>query len=582
MYGPDLSGKRVAIYARYSSSNQREASIEDQVRRCTEFIERNGGTVRDDLVFFDKAVSGASLERPGFEQMMGQVSARPLRVDVIVSEDLSRITRDFADGATIFKRLQYLGVPLISVADGINTSTPNAKMTFAMTSLMGDMYIEGLRDKTLRGLEGRALAGLSTGGLPIGYRSEPVTDPLNRVIGHRIVIDEAAAATVRRIFELYTGGLSHEAIARTLSAEKVPPPRANSLHRRHGWVSSSVRAILRNKTYTGEFAFKTKQWVKVPGTNIRRYRHRPESEVMRRSQPELRIVDADTWEEARARLAAVASFYTRTVDGQPKGRARAGKATTYPFSGLLRCAECCAPMCISGGSSQKYYSCSDAKKRGTCANRLSLREDIARTSMLRLMRELLTTPKEVAFIRKATAELLGEMGRKVNADVDERRQRLQRTVQRMAGLVTFIADGDHSEYIRTTLKDLEAQATAEKRAIAELLERGSGAVRLPSPEQTVERAVLFETLLLKDPTRGREELRRMFEGEQVLVRPQPEGFYIAEGKLLPLALFSLRLDSTEAETAKARDSEESAGLPANRQSRGLPPSCSTVSCAGRI
>ena len=175
--------------------------------------------------------------------------------------------------------------------------------------------------------------------------------------------------------------------------------------------------------------------------------------------------------------------------------------------------------------------------------------------MLRLMRELLTTPKEVAFIRKATAELLGEMGRRVNADIDERRQRLQRTEQRIAGLVTFIADGDHSDYVRTTLKDLEAQATTEKRAIAELLERGSAAVRLPSPEQTVERALLFETLLLKDPTRGREELRRMFEGEQVLVRPQPEGFYIAEGKLFPLALFSLRLDASEAGTTKARDSE---------------------------
>jgi site-specific DNA recombinase len=582
MYGPDLSGKRVAIYARYSSSNQREASIEDQVRRCTEFIEHNGGTFRDELVFFDKAMSGASLERPGLERLMAEVSTRPPRVEVIVSEDLSRITRDFADGATIFKRLQYLGVPLISVADGINTSTPNAKMTFAMTSLMSDMYIEGLRDKTMRGLEGRALAGLSTGGLPTGYRSEPVTDSLNRTIGHRIVIDEAAAGTVRRIFELYVDGLSHEAIARLLSAEKVPPPRANTLRRRKGWVATTVRAILRNETYTGEFAFKKKEWRKVPGTNIRRYRHRPESEVMRRTQPELRIIDAETWEEARTRLAAVAAFYTRSVDGKPKGRARAGKATTYPFSGLLRCAECGAPMAISGGSSQKYYSCSDAKKRGTCSNRLSLREDVVRTCMLGLMRELLTSPKEVAFIRKAAAELLGDMSRKVNAEIGERRQRLERTEQRIAGLVRFIADGDHSDYVRTTLKDLEAQANTEKRAIAELLKRGSAVVSLPSPEQTVEHALRFEELLLKDPTRGREELRRMFEGEQVLVRPQPGGFYVAGGKLFPLALFSLRLDASTSITTKARDSEESAGLPASAERRGLSPSCSTVSCAGRI
>jgi hypothetical protein len=60
-------------------------------------------------------------------------------------------------------------------------------------------------------------------------------------------------------------------------------------------------------------------------------------------------------------------------------------------------------------------------------------------------------------------------------------------------------------------------------------------VTLPSPEQTVERGVLFEKMLVEAPTRGREELRRLFDCEQVHVRPQPGGFYIAEGKLFPLA-----------------------------------------------
>lgn len=50
---------------------------------------------------------------------------------------------------------------------------------------------------------------------------------------------------------------------------------------------------------------------------------------------------------------------------KPKGRALAGKASSYPFSGILRCGECGAPMVIAGGSSTKYYRCGDAKKRGT-------------------------------------------------------------------------------------------------------------------------------------------------------------------------------------------------------------------------
>jgi DNA invertase Pin-like site-specific DNA recombinase len=578
MQGPNLSGKRVAIYARYSSTHQREASIEDQIRRCTEYVRQHGGTVSDELVFDDKAVSGASLERPGFERMMAQVTGRPAGVDVIVSEDVSRITRDFADGATIFKQLQYLGVPLIGVADGTNTSLPNAKMTFALSTLMSDLYLETLRDKTMRGLEGRALAGLSTGGLPIGYRSEPITDSMNRVTGHQILIDPEGAATVKRIFSLYEAGVSQEAIARRLNDQKVPPPRAKTLHRRKGWVASTIRAILRNPAYIGEFTFKKKEWRKVPGTNVRRYRNRPESEVMHRKQPELRIIDEETWDAVQARVAAVRDVYTKTEDGRPRGPGLRGR-TSYPFTGLLYCSECGAPMTICGGSSQKYYGCTDAKKRGTCKNNLSVREDVVRIAMLRMMREELTGPKELKELREAVAAELGDLGRQANAELDERRARLRRTEEHIAGLIKFIAQGDESTYVRQTLKDLELQAKTEKRAIEEVLSRRSAPVRIPSPEEIVERALRLEKSLFEDPAGSREELRKMFEGQRVIVRPQPERFYMAEGVFLPLAAFATPL--LDVETPKARDSGESSGLPALLD-REPEFACSSLSCAGRI
>src|SRR5690606_17016211 len=116
------------------------------------------------------------------------------------TEDLSRVSRDFADAGQVYKRLQYAGVPLIAVSDGIDTSARASKLTFSLKAIVADYYLEDLRDKTLRGLEGRARAGYSTGGLPIGYRSEPVADPAGQVIGHRVLIDEEGAAIVRRIF----------------------------------------------------------------------------------------------------------------------------------------------------------------------------------------------------------------------------------------------------------------------------------------------------------------------------------------------------------------------------------------------
>lgn len=97
MTAGEFRGKAVGIYARFSSANQREASLDDQVRRCREYVEARGGRVPETLVFTDAAVSGASLMRPAFERMMAAVEKK--QIEVIVTEDVSRISRDIADAA---------------------------------------------------------------------------------------------------------------------------------------------------------------------------------------------------------------------------------------------------------------------------------------------------------------------------------------------------------------------------------------------------------------------------------------------------------------------------------------------------
>src|SRR3954452_21876757 len=132
MAAGSLKNSRVAIYARFSSEKQSETSIDDQVRRCREFVQRDGGSVDPSYVFTDYATSGASLARSGFEAMMALTKGTPPAIDVLVAEDLSRITRDLADGAMLFRRLQFLGVKLIGVADGVDTSAKNAKLTYTV------------------------------------------------------------------------------------------------------------------------------------------------------------------------------------------------------------------------------------------------------------------------------------------------------------------------------------------------------------------------------------------------------------------------------------------------------------------
>ncbi len=108
---------RAVIYARYSSDNQREASIDDQVRLCRARIEREGWSAGE--VYADRALSGATGLRPAYQKLLED--ARRHAFDVVVAEALDRMSRDQADVATLFKHFAFLGIGLVTLAEGENT-----------------------------------------------------------------------------------------------------------------------------------------------------------------------------------------------------------------------------------------------------------------------------------------------------------------------------------------------------------------------------------------------------------------------------------------------------------------------------
>ncbi len=455
-----------------------------------------------------------------------------------------------ADGAALFKRLTFIGVQLLGVADVIDTEAQHGKLNFTIKNLVSDLFLDDLRDKTIRGLEGRQLAGLSTGNPPFGYRTTAVLDAQGREIGKSIQIDEDRAAIIRRIFDEYLAGMSLEAIAKQFCKEQIPPPRANTRHRRKGWVHSTIRVMLHNEKYIGVWRFKEREWVKVPGENRRVPRARDAQDVMVQERPHLRIIDEATWQAVRARLKAVRATYTRNADGSPKGRSVPGRMNHHVLSGLLTCAVCGEPITITGGGSTSYFGCADHRKRGTCRNDLFVKESIAQQRILEAVQARLASPEGLTRARKRLAEKLGELSRTRTADLRERRDRLARTEARIAGLVGFIADGDRSEYVVSALRDLEAQARAEKAAISDLQRRTELPIRLPSPEELQERAnVLYRAQ--KDPVGCREWLRRVLDGGGLTLEPQADRVYLARGGVLPFVL----LAATEKGKRQPGDSE---------------------------
>jgi DNA invertase Pin-like site-specific DNA recombinase len=152
---------KVGIYARYSSDNQRDASIADQLRICRAFAERQGWTIAHE--YSDHAVSGATLLRPGFQSLTRDALNR--RFDVVLAESLDRFSRDQEDTAGLFKRLTFAGVNIVTLAEGNITH-----LHIGFKGTMNALFLKDLAEKTHRGLRGRIEDGKSAGGLCYGYR----------------------------------------------------------------------------------------------------------------------------------------------------------------------------------------------------------------------------------------------------------------------------------------------------------------------------------------------------------------------------------------------------------------------------
>lgn len=142
---------RAAIYARFSSDLQRDASIEDQIHSCQDYAERQGLNVVE--VYTDLAVSGASL-RSGVQKLLRDVQRQEF--DVVVAEALDRLSRNQADIAQLFQTFTFSDVLIETVSEGAIS-----EMHIGLKGTMNALFLKDLAVKTHRGLKGRALAGKS-------------------------------------------------------------------------------------------------------------------------------------------------------------------------------------------------------------------------------------------------------------------------------------------------------------------------------------------------------------------------------------------------------------------------------------
>ncbi len=324
------------IYCRLSVEDAATAteseSIQTQKAMLTDYCERHGYHIVD--YYIDDGQTGTNFERPGFQRMIEDIEGG--RINTVICKDLSRFGRNYYEaGMYLDKYFVQKDIRFIAPGDNVDSAQGAYNLTVPVLNMMNDYYARGISVKTKDARATRAKLGMYLGSkAPYGYIKDPEDN-------HHLLVDEEAAAVVRRIFAMAEGGDGYNKIARTLHSEGIPNPftyaaernpdylKGRKLEKDTRWHVTSVQKILQNPIYRGMCAQGRVGAKTMHGKPVKKP---PEEWIIVENTHEA-LVSAEQWEIVQKQMAT---------------RRRARKdGETQMFAGLLYCSDCGSALSFS-------------------------------------------------------------------------------------------------------------------------------------------------------------------------------------------------------------------------------------------
>jgi DNA invertase Pin-like site-specific DNA recombinase len=431
---------RVALYARYSTDKQSDASVEDQLRECRRHCARQDGwTVAAE--YGDHAMSGETWQRPEFQRLLRD--ARAGKFDLVVAEGLDRLSRDQADAPKLYKLLTFADVRIVTLAEG-----EISELQIGFKGTMNAMFLKDLRAKTRRGQRGRIMQGRVASGLAYGYRVIPAVKRDER--GQREIVP-AEAEVVRRIFRQYAAGISPEKIAKQLNREGIRGPRAAT------WGASSIHGtwqrgtgIINNEVYVGRLVWGKLQFRKDPETGS--VVSRRSTDIEQHDVPELRIVDDALWQAVKARQLKT----RKTRADRPMNR------PVHLLSGLTVCGVC-------GGSFAVQYRthlcCRNRARQHTCDNKRAITRAEVEARVLKAMQKFVSIEAFNRFCEVYVAHV-NEARREVRQRTTDVPKEIEENEKQQMEMLNFMMKGIGIERLTLEVQRLEARHKELKALVA--------------------------------------------------------------------------------------------------------------------
>lgn len=345
------------LYYRLSQEDERQGesvSIDNQRTILRKYAEERGFTIHDEYI--DDGVSGTTFQRPEVQRLLDD--AKTGVINTIIVKDLSRFGRNYIEvGQYVDYVFPAFGIRFIAIQDNVDTENRDsgAMEMMPIVNIFNEWHAANTSKKIRAVLKSNARDGkYHARKAPYGYVKSDTEKKTP-------IVDEEAAAVVKRIFEMRASGLSPHKIADKLNEDKIPNPSKYSFDkygivgkRNHFnlWAFCAVNSILRNPTYLGHMA--QQRWGSVSYKNHKRYK-KDESEWIVVKNTHEPIITQELWDKVREVEKSVA-----------QGR-KTKRGYTHPLSGFLFCADC-------GGKMKLNYINQDGKLyfNFNCGNHLRL------------------------------------------------------------------------------------------------------------------------------------------------------------------------------------------------------------------
>ena len=404
----------VVIYARFSSHNQTEQSIEGQLKECYQYAKRNNYTVIREYI--DRAMSGTTDNRPDFQQMIEDSSKRQFQY--IIVYQLDRFARDRYASAINKAKLKKNGVRVLSARENISDD-PSGILMESVLEGMAEYYSAELGQKIKRGMDLNASKCLSTGGnIALGYYVDNEK---------RFHIDPNTAPIVEQIFKKYAQGSTMADIIRYLNEIQIKTSKGNSFQK------TGLRVILTNKRYKGIYTYR--------GTEIK--------------DGIPRIISDELFEEVQLKM-----------EKNKKAPARSKAKVDYILTTKLFCGLCESMMSgVSGngrsGKKYCYYACNNNKKK--LCDKKSIPKDRLENLVVNETKALLTD-ENIDMIAK---EVVALSKNESNTPTLKRLQKLLRENKKATtNLIKALETGQAAEIITEQIAKRQKERTEIEKQIA--------------------------------------------------------------------------------------------------------------------